>query len=253
MIDATSTKNVLHIHGAWHGSWAFDKIKPDLRYNATFIDYPTLIQETGIAYPNLTQYVQWNVEHINRVFGSNSKVSIVAHSAGGLVAALTVDALGNRVDKLILLNAFIIPNGQSLMQVGSGDVNSLLYPAIRLNTIPGTPYPDGTYYVDPANVTEIFYNKCSRSEVQYATSRLNNREVFPVMEPATYNTNAMNRVRKYYIMGVHDNAISFGFQKTMLDNSPFGRFERFVLSGDHSPFFSRDNLLSLFLNLIVLF
>jgi len=257
MINAKAVKNVFHIHGAWHGAWAFDKLKPDLRYNATFIDYPSLIQETGIAFPNafsiLAQCVRCNIEHINRVFGANSKVTIVAHSAGGPLGTLTADALGNRVEKLVLIDAYIIPNGQSLIEVASGDVNSTLLPAIHLNTIPGTPYPDGSYYVDPANVTDIFYNKCSKADVAYATSRLNNREVFPVMEPVVYTSNVLSNISKYYISGINDNAITYGFQELMLDSSPFGNFSRLTLSGDHSPFFSRKSLLALFLNLIVSF
>lgn len=248
----TCAQNVVHLHGAWHGSWAYDRIKDKVCYNKLFIDYPSLLNTSGIIYPTLGQYVNLTINEINKKFGDKSKISIVAHSASGPLATLLVDTLGKRVKKIVLISAFIVPNGLSLLEVGGADTSSLLYQNILFNIDPNTGYPDGTYYVNSSAVESIFYNKCSNRDVNFATQRLNNREVFPVMEPVFYQTDNLHKVKKYYILNTHDNAISYSHQQLMVSTSPFGRFKVFLLSGDHSPFFSKALQLSTILNFIFL-
>lgn len=251
VVASLTMENVLYIHGAWHGKWAYDEIKPLLHHNNLFIDYPSEMKSRGISFPTLHDYVQWNVEAINSIFGNDSEVSIVAHSAGGIPAALTVDTLGNRVKKLILISSFILPNMTSLVQIGSLDTESILYENIELNIDPMSGYPDGTFRVNPLYTQSIFYGKCSMPDKLYALSRINQREVFPVMEPVFYKSQALYSVKKYYILNRHDRAISFSYQHQMLDTSPIGIFEKYTLSTDHSPFLSKKQPLSRLLNLII--
>lgn len=248
----SAISNVVHLHGAWHGSWVYNGIKDKLRYNTHFIDYPTLINKTGNPYPSLNDYVSMTINSTNERFGSHSEFSLVAHSAAGPIASLVADRLGSRVKSIVYVSAFIIPNDTSLVEIGSIDTQSKLYQNILLNIDPLTGYPDGTYYVNGSVVADIFYNECSNKDVTYAKARFNNREVFPVTEPVLYKSTYLNHVKKYYVLNKKDNAISLKHQKYMINSSPFGKFNTLTLNADHTPFFSKSGQLAAYLNLIFL-
>jgi pimeloyl-ACP methyl ester carboxylesterase len=104
------------VHGAGHGGWCFQKVARLLEEDGHTVYTPTL---TGLG--DRSHLVSPDVDldmHINDVvsflfYEDLSDVVLVGHSYGGLVAKGIVDRAGDRVAKLVFLDA---PDGESQVE-----------------------------------------------------------------------------------------------------------------------------------------
>lgn len=99
------------VHGAWHGGWCWDAVMKKLGKSAVA---PTL---TGLAERarELTPAINLST-HVMDVVGSCAnfeRVTLVGHSYGGLVITAAFDALSEKIERLVYLDAFLPANGQT--------------------------------------------------------------------------------------------------------------------------------------------
>jgi len=105
------------VHGAWHGSWCWKRVRKALQALGHDVFTPTL---TGVAERSHLLSPQVNLEtHINDVVNllvweELTDVILCGHSYGGSVIRGAADRVSERIGALVYLDAFVAGNGQSL-------------------------------------------------------------------------------------------------------------------------------------------
>jgi pimeloyl-ACP methyl ester carboxylesterase len=105
------------VQGAWHGSWCWKRVRNALRAQGHDVYTPTL---TGVGELSHLLSPDVNLDtHINDVINlikweELTDVVLVGHSYGGCVIRGVADRIGERIAKLVYLDAFVLENGESL-------------------------------------------------------------------------------------------------------------------------------------------
>ena len=118
------------VHGAWHGSWCWKRVRKDLRARGHDVFTPTL---TGLADRSHLLSHQVNLEtHILDVVNlirweELSDVVLCGHSYGGAVISGVADRMADRIRALVYLDAFVLADGENVLQhVPKQHVNQFL-------------------------------------------------------------------------------------------------------------------------------
>lgn len=105
------------VHGAWHGSWCWKRVRTALQQRGHDVFTPSL---TGVADRHHLMSPQVDLEtHIADVanlirWEELSDVVLCGHSYGGCVISGVADRMADRIGALVYLDAFVLENGQSL-------------------------------------------------------------------------------------------------------------------------------------------
>lgn len=232
-------KNIILIHGAWHGAWAWFKIIDQLENcNVLAIDLPG----HGVDRSDIHDFtVEKAVEKVKSVMGYNEKYNIVAHSAGGIILSALCERYPEMINNAIYLAAFMVENGKSAMDYAMQDMESKV-PAITIDN------GDGTLAIKKDAVWNVFYNICKNTDIELAKLLLNDESAALLTTRLLLGEN-YNSVKKHYIKTMFDNAISPSMQDKMISNQDLESAH--LIESDHSPFLSNHLLLSLFIKKIL--
>src|SRR5258707_2116420 len=137
------------IHGAWHGSWCWARVRRLLAAGAHGVSTPTL---TGVGERShlLSRDVGLDT-HIadvaNLMIWENLRdVVLVGHSYGGFVARHVADRMPDRICSLIYLEAFVPRNGKNPFDYLPGDGEGDRKPAVAHGQCwRGTPRPPSAF------------------------------------------------------------------------------------------------------------
>jgi pimeloyl-ACP methyl ester carboxylesterase len=108
------------VHGAWHGSWCWKRVRKTLQAEGHDVFTPTL---TGVGERSHLVSPQVNLEtHIADVVNlirweELDDIVLCGHSYGGCVITGAADRVADRIKALVYLDAFILGDGQSLHDV----------------------------------------------------------------------------------------------------------------------------------------
>jgi pimeloyl-ACP methyl ester carboxylesterase len=108
------------VHGAWHGSWCWKSVRAALQSAGHNVFTPTL---TGLgerwhlnsAAIDLSTHIADIVNLIK--WEELSDVVLCGHSYGGSVNIGVADHIPDRIRALVFLDAFVLENGESLMDI----------------------------------------------------------------------------------------------------------------------------------------
>src|SRR6267378_2826303 len=104
------------VHGAWHGSWCWKRVRTSLQAKGHDVFTPTL---TGVAERSHLLSPEVSLEtHILDVvnlirFEELSEIVLCGHSYGGCVISGVADRIPDRIGKLVYLDAFVLQDGES--------------------------------------------------------------------------------------------------------------------------------------------
>jgi pimeloyl-ACP methyl ester carboxylesterase len=107
------------VHGAWHGSWCWKRVRRALQAQGHDVFTPTL---TGVAERshllsrdvNLETHIL-DVENLVR-WEELSDIVLCGHSYGGCVIGGVADRVPERIRALVYLDAFVLEGGENLAQ-----------------------------------------------------------------------------------------------------------------------------------------
>ncbi|MGD0955676.1 MAG: alpha/beta fold hydrolase [Candidatus Acidiferrales bacterium] len=105
------------VHGAWHGSWCWKRVRKALHAQGHEVFTPTL---TGIGERSHLLSPQVDLEtHINDVVNlirweELSNIVLCGHSYAGCVVRGVADRIPERIGALVYLDAFVLEDGRSL-------------------------------------------------------------------------------------------------------------------------------------------
>lgn len=226
------------IHGAWHGGWCWDEIVPRLRaagHKVLAPDLPGMGKDkTDLGTVNLSK---WTMFVSDLVAQSFEPVVLVGHSRGGIVISEVAQLVPDRIQCLVYLAAFLVPNEKTL--------------ADMLALEPGRPVAQNVIVMDeggatstilPEKVVPVFYNTTAAALAARATSLVGREPMMSFVTPIKTTAERFGRVKRAYIECTEDNAIPIELQRRMQQQLPCKPV--LTLETDHSPFFSAPDDLS---------
>ena len=232
------------IHGSWHGGWCWTKLAPILTEKGHTVFTPDLLahgnDKTPISEVTLQSYVDLTCRIID---SQREPVYLIGHSRGGIVISQAAEERPDKIRRLVYLAAFMLRDGEPMIQWAVQDTDSLLLPNLAFSE-------DRSYHFikNQSLIKEIFYGDCSDSDVEIAKSNLVPEPTAPIETPLHLSKNRYGRVAKTYIETLDDKAVSPMLQRKMY--TAVGCSEVIRISTSHSPFFSKpDELAEILMNL----
>jgi pimeloyl-ACP methyl ester carboxylesterase len=220
------------VHGAWHGSWCWEKVASLLKqtgHQVETLDLPGHGQDkTPLGEITLAAYTKRVGETLD---AQAEPVILVGHSLGGIVITQVAEERPEKIQRLVYLAAFLVQNGESLFQVAQTDSDSLVAPNLMVNEEQGS-----VTFKEGAPLKDMFYGDCSDEDVARATSLLVPQALAPLATPVRITAEHFGRVPRVYIECLRDRAISPSIQKRMYTATPCQTIMSMETS--HSPFFS---------------
>ncbi|HEU4759336.1 MAG TPA: alpha/beta fold hydrolase [Dehalococcoidia bacterium] len=219
------------IHGAWHGGWCWDKVVPLLEragHRALAPDLPGHgADKTPIPQVTLQAYA----DRVCAILDAQPEpVVLVGHSMGGAVISQAAEQRPDGIRTLVYLCAFLLRDGESLLQIAQEDPEALVLPNLEQAE-------DGaSASVRQDALRDVFYADCSDEDVGRATSLLVPQATAPFATPVHTTPESFGRIPRVYIECLRDHAISVAVQRQMYAALPCQRVTSMDTS--HSPFFS---------------
>lgn len=239
-----SGRNIILVHGAWHGAWAWHNSAALLESSGYTVYVPELpghgIDSTPPASVTLDDYVSTVVAVLDSLA---EPAVLVGHSMGGLVISQVAEVRPDLVEKLVYLAAFMPGNGESMFDWAMQDQGSLALSNAIIDP------SAGIIDINRDNIEDIFYGESSRQYTILARSLLRPNPMAPIMTPLMLTSANYGTVPRYYITTTNDFAVTLHLQEEMIREQPCTKVYR--LESDHSPFFSHPKRLHAILNRIM--
>jgi pimeloyl-ACP methyl ester carboxylesterase len=220
------------IHGAWHGGWCFDNLRPLLEAAGHHLIAPDLPgmggDEATLAAVRLEDWGTFAAEICRAAEGP---VILCGHSRGGLVISSAAEQAPDAIDALVYICAMLLPDGMSRSQFKDLAEPNPAFDAI----IHHLPHGHGMT-VDTEGAPAVFAQMSPYADVQAAMARLVAEPVSPRTAKLDLSDRRYGSVPRHYIECLHDLTIPIADQRRMQAMLPCASVT--ALEADHSPFLS---------------
>jgi len=183
------------------------------------------------------------VEKINKLIDSiEGKVVLVGHSKNGILISQVAEYRPDRIEKLIYLAAYLIPDGKTQREYSMQDTLGVLKPFVTKHLETNSTTLDVDIY------KEGLYHDCDDYITELAKVLLSNEPVMTGVTPLQLTDTNFGRVPRFYIECTEDRAVTPYIQRKMYTETPCRKVHQ--MSTSHSPFFSRPaELVDIFLKI----
>lgn len=219
------------IHGSWHSAWNWHKVVPLLEqagHQAFAIDLPGMGRDKT---PIQEVTLQTSVEHICQLIDTmDSQVILVGHSKNGIMISQAAEYRSAKIEKLIYLAAYLIPDGKTQAEYSKQDLEGVLkghvdaFPATRSHTLRSEIFKEGLYH------------DCDDDIYQMAKLILSHESAVTGITPLKLTEENYGKLPRYYIECTEDKAVTPFIQQKMYTETPCEKVYQIPTS--HSPFFS---------------
>src|SRR5947207_941780 len=168
------------VHGAWHGAWCWDRLRPVLEARGRRVWTPTLTglgELADLATPEIG--LETHVRDLVRLFEDRDLTDavVVGHSYAGMPITALADRCGARIRALIYLDSGMPRDGQSANDVFPGS-DELYGPGVGR---------DGANWLIPVPVGETF-GITSLTDLAWVRARLTPQPVKTFEDPVRLST-----------------------------------------------------------------
>lgn len=225
-------KTFILIHGSWHGSWNWHRVVPileQLGHRAIPLDLPGMGRDkTPVQEVTLEKSVQAVCDCMDSVEG---KVVLVGHSKNGIVISQAAEYRPEKIEKLVYLAAYLIPNGKTQREYSMMDTEGVLKPYVHLHS------DLNATTLDPAIYFEGLYADCDPHIEQLARVLLSAEPISTGITPLQLSAERYGSVPRVYIECTLDKAVTPFIQQKMYRDMPCEKV--YQMESSHSPFFSQ--------------
>jgi pimeloyl-ACP methyl ester carboxylesterase len=172
----------LHIHGAWHGPWAWDRIVPLLHQAGALTVTPDLSSSAGSG---LHDHAGTVVSAIDRV-GAADDVVLVGHSYAGLVVREAANLRPDGVKHIVLIDAWAGTDGDSLLSLAPPSFGDAIRAAAAAS-------PDGRLIPPPPPAAFGIVDDDAKRDAAWLEARLRPQSLRSFTE-ATQLTEAVEQI-----------------------------------------------------------
>ena len=218
------------VHGAWHAGWSWEKVVPLLEgrgHEVVVVDLPGHgDNDAPVSEVTLAAYG----DHVATVLDEQDEpVVLVGHSMGGLAISEAAERRPQKIELLVYLTAFLLPNGRTLLDVAQADEEAIVFQNADIDE------EKGIVAIRDDAAKDVFYGDCSEEDVERAKERLIPQPLAPFATPVSVGE-AFGRVRRTYIECLQDRAIGPATQRRMHTETPCEQV--ISMETSHSPFLS---------------
>ncbi|MBC8046055.1 MAG: alpha/beta fold hydrolase [Fimbriimonadaceae bacterium] len=230
-------KTFILIHGSWHSAWNWHRVIPILEkqgHKTIAIDLPGMGRDkTPINEVKMKSTVEKICNLIDSIKG---KVILVGHSKNGIMISQAAEYRPDKIEKLVYLAAYLIPDGKTQREYSLQDTEGILKPYVTIHeqlhasTLLPEIYKEGLYHDCEDNITEL------------AKLLLSHEPIESGITPLQLTNGNFGRVPRVYIECTEDRTVTTFIQRKMYTETPCEKV--YSLPTSHSPFFSRPQELS---------
>jgi pimeloyl-ACP methyl ester carboxylesterase len=218
------------VHGAWHGGWCFDTLRPLLEGAGHQMIAPDLPGMGGTANELAAVTLGGWADYVATIVrDATAPVILVGHSRGGVVISETAERVPDQIAALVYICAMLLPSGMSRDEMRKVNDPNPDFNAIR-SAVPG-----GTV-IDKAKAASIFAQLSPPDLAAAAAVRLVAEPAAPMTTMLSLSDAHYGSVSRHYIECLHDLTIPIGDQRRMQALQPCASV--ISLAADHSPFLS---------------
>lgn len=179
--------------------------------------------------------------YVKRITGllenQTEKVILAGHSMSGAVIAQAGERRPQKIEKLVYICAFLLPNGKSVLQVMEEDEGGEFGARLTFNE------DQSGAKLDDATFRATFYNEASEEMIQWAKPQLlEYQPTAPLGTPIRITQENFGRLPRVYIKCMRDKVLSPRMQQKLIDDQPCEKV--FEIEADHAPFVSKPDELS---------
>ena len=228
------------VHGAWHGGWCFDALRPLIEARGHAMIAPDLPGMGGsdaeLAACTLTGWGDF-IADICRSAAGAGPVILVGHSRGGIVISTAAEAAPDAITALVYVCAVLLPDGVSRSTWKSSRPANPAFDAImqRHPSAPAT-------VIDPGGAAAVFAQLSPPALADAAMARLVAEPDGPRQTPLSLSDARYGSVPRHYIECLQDRTIPIADQRAMQALLPCASVT--ALDCDHSPFLSAPGALA---------
>ena len=225
-------KTFIMIHGSWHSAWNWHKVCPILKekgHRVYAIDLPGMGRDKT---PIDEVKMKSTVENIcNLIDNIDEKVILVGHSKNGIMISQVAEYRSNKIEKLVYLAAYLIPNGKTQREYSIQDTAGVLKPFVTLH------HETQSSTLQEEIYREGLYHDCDDDIIQLANVLLSHEPIESGMTVLQLTDKNYGSVPRYYIECTEDRAVTPFIQRKMYTEMPCKKV--YSMATSHSPFFSQ--------------
>ncbi|MEP7141946.1 MAG: alpha/beta fold hydrolase [Ferruginibacter sp.] len=230
-------KTFILIHGSWHSAWNWHRLIPILEkqgHRAIAIDLPGMGRDkTPINEVKMQSTVAGICKLIDSIEG---KVILVGHSKNGIMISQAAEYRPHKIEKLVYLAAYLIPNGKTQREYSLQDTQGLLKPYV-------TNHQElYAHTLQPEIYKEGLYADCADYITELAKLLLSHEPVESGITPLRLTDENYGSVPRIYIECTEDKAVTPSIQRKMYTETSCEKV--YSMATSHSPFFSKPQELS---------
>lgn len=225
-------KTFILIHGSWHSAWNWHKVTPILEnqgHKVYAIDLPGMGRDkTPIENVTFKSTVEELCKLIDSIQG---KVILVGHSKNGIMISQVAEYRPEKIEKLIYLAAYLIPNKKNQKEYSAQDTKGWLkgyvdiHEKSKSHTLQAEIFKEGLYHDCDEDITEMAKVILSHEPIESGNAKLKLTE-------ENYGS-----VPRFYIECTDDRAVTPFIQEKMYNETPC--LKVYKMNTSHSPFFSK--------------
>lgn len=224
-------KNYILLHGAWHGSWCWKYIVPELTAQGHTVMAPDLPGhgENTLPFEEIT--LATYVDYVSAIMDKlDQPVTLVGHSMAGIILSQLGENIPDQIAQLIYVSAFAPENNESLRSEAKKSADLGVSEEMIVHKL-----EHRLELKISERLIGLFYNACDWHDANFALTRLQAEPSQPFIDPITISAENFGRVDKKYITCLHDHVIPPEDQARMYSKL---NCELVELQTDHSPFLS---------------
>jgi len=227
-------KTFILIHGSWHNAWNWHKVVPILEkqgHKVHAINLPGMgLDKTPIREVKMATTVQKITDLLDSIPG---KVILVGHSKNGVLISQAAESHPDKIEKLVYLAAYLIPNGKTQREYSVQDTGGWLKPYVTMHA------DLNASTLQPEIYKEGLYHDCEDYITDLAKLLLSYEPVESGVTPLQLSDENYGRVPKVYIECTEDRAVTIAMQRKMHTETPCDKV--YTMDTSHSPFFSKPH------------
>jgi pimeloyl-ACP methyl ester carboxylesterase len=223
------------VHGSWHDGFAWKAVIQHLAAKGHRAFAPTIAGHGKGANKNVNhaQCTQSIVDYI--IDKDLTDLILLGHSFGGTIIAKVAEVIGDRIKRLIFLNAFVLNNGESLRDNIPPDTQALLDQLVRESD-------DNTITMPFEIWREAFLNDADLELAKSSHAQLSPEPYQPFIDKLDLQEFYSLSIPKTYLYCTEDTALpqgKWGWHPRM--SNRLGLFRLVQMPGSHEVIFSNPS------------
>jgi pimeloyl-ACP methyl ester carboxylesterase len=217
------------VHGAWEGSWSWEKTTPELEkqgHTTTAIDLPGSIgNKQDIPEITMAGYIKTVSDQIKEL---DHSVILVGHSMAGAIISQVAELIPEKIERLIYVAAFLLQNGDSVLEAMQRDPDGEYLPNLEFSE-------DQSYAKVPEKIIRnVAFHDVDERDIVLAVPRMAEKQATqPFTSKVAVSAERFGTVPKTFIRTTIDKITSPALQDEMIKNWDVEKVH--ILSSGHFP------------------